>query len=300
MLRLIWTVSLLTFVSASASLADILVFTDGSQMEVQKYEVKEAVVLMTTLDGQLRSVPKSYVDIISTEKANRRTTDSPGVEQKPTAPRQEAAPPSPKEPPAFKEPPTIESPQPKTIAPEKPATRTATAVPASTVPKPLTPPPVWTDEELKVSLVIPSSAWNVETQTDSFDVAVRLSNHDTGARATLALVRKRMRDFGDFQEVVREIETSLASSQGHQSLGTGLLTVDPYTAHELRYLKTTDGMTYYTRMVVYYSRDLAYVLSLTCLQDALEQTEEDFDALVSGLVIKKVRKDITPKGVPRS
>lgn len=280
-------------------MADILVFTDGSQMEVRKYEVKEGVVLMTMLDGQLRSVPRSYVDIVSTEKANRRSADSPGVAQKPTAPPQ-AAPPSPKEPPAAKEPSVIESPQPKTTEPVEPATIAPKPVPNSTVPMPLTPPPVWTDEELKVSLVIPSSAWNVETQSDSYDVAVRLINLDTGARATLALVRERMRDYGDFQEVVREIEESLVSSQGHQSLGAGLLTVDPYTAYEFRYLKTTDGTSYYTRMVVYYSRDLAYVLSLTCLQDALEQNEEDFDALVSGLVIKKVRKDITPKGVPRS
>ena len=299
MLRYMYAVSLVTLVWVSASSADILVFTDGSQMEVRKYEVREGVVLMTTLAGQLRSVPQSYVDILSTEKANRRKAGSQEVVQEPTVPRQ-PAPPSPKEPPAATEPPAVESPQPKTVAPVEPATNTATTVPASTAPRPLTPPPVWTDEALKVSLVIPSSAWNVETQTDSFDVAVRLSNLDTGARATLALVRKRLRDYGDFQEVVREIEASLVSSQGYQSLGAGLLTVDPYTAHEFRYLKSTDGTSYYTRIVVYYSRDLAYVLSLTCLQDALEQTEEDFDALVSGLVIKKVRKDITPKGAPRS
>jgi hypothetical protein len=175
----------------------------------------------------------------------------------------------------------------------------AVAAVPPTSPAPANPPPVWTDEELKVSLVIPSSVWRVETQTASFDVAVRLSNPETGARATLALVRKRMRDYGDFQEVVGEIETSLVSSPSFQPLGSGLLTVDPYTAHEFRYLKTSDGMKYYTRMVVYYSRDLAYVLSLTCLQDSLQQCTADFDALVSGLVIKKVRKDITPKGAPQ-
>jgi hypothetical protein len=52
-------------------------------------------------------------------------------------------------------------------------------------------------------------------------------------------------------------------------------------------------------MVVYYSRDMAYVLSMSCLQDNLEQNEADFDGLVKGVVIKKVRKDITPKGAPR-
>jgi hypothetical protein len=158
---------------------------------------------------------------------------------------------------------------------------------------------VWSDEELKVSVVIPSNQWNVETQSASFDVAVRLDKAQTGARATLALVRERIRNYGDFQDVVREIESSVASSVGYQSLGSGYLALDPYTAHDIRYTKDIDGTLFHNRMVVFYSRDLAYVLSMSCPQDALGQNDADFDALVKGVVIKKVRKDITPKGAPR-
>jgi hypothetical protein len=158
---------------------------------------------------------------------------------------------------------------------------------------------VWSDEELKVSVVVPSNQWQVETQSASFDVAVRLNNAQTGGRATLALVRERIRNYGDFQDVVREIESSVASSAGYQSLGSGYLSLEPYTAHEIRYLKNIDGTMFFNRMVVYYSRDLAYVLSMSCPQDMLGQNEADFENLVEGVVIKKVRKDITPKGAPR-
>jgi hypothetical protein len=141
--------------------------------------------------------------------------------------------------------------------------------------------------------------WQVETQSSSFDVAVRLDNAQTGARATLAMIRERMRNYGDFEDVVADIENSVSSSTAYQPLRSGPLHVDPYTAHEIRYLRDVDGTTYYNRMVVYYSRDMAYVLSMSCPRDKLEQNETDFEELVKGVVIKKVRKDITPKGAPR-
>jgi hypothetical protein len=44
---------------------------------------------------------------------------------------------------------------------------------------------------------------------------------------------------------------------------------------------------------------MAYVLSMSCPQVNVEQNEADFEELVKGVVIKKVRDDITPKGAPR-
>jgi hypothetical protein len=140
----------------------------------------------------------------------------------------------------------------------------------------------------------------MEAMSASFDVAVRLDNPHTGARATLALVRQRMRNYKDFRKVIREIEEAASAGANFQPLSSGLLLLEPYTAHEFRYSKDVEGVSYYNRMVIYYSRDLAYVLSLSCPQEAVEQSEADFDALVRGLVIKKVRKDITPKGAPKS
>ena len=118
--------------------------------------------------------------------------------------------------------------------------------------------------------------------------------------ATLGLIRQRMRNYKDFQEVVRDVDRSIASAPGYQSLSSTPLPLDPYTAHELLYLKDIEGENYFNRMVIYYSRDLAYVLSLSCPEVSQEQCQGDFDALVKGLVIKKVRKEITPKGAPKT
>jgi hypothetical protein len=49
----------------------------------------------------------------------------------------------------------------------------------------------------------------------------------------------------------------------------------------------------YNRLVVVYSRDLAYVLSLTCPESRVAENENDFEAMIRGLVIKKSRSDLT-------
>ena len=296
MQRFIWIVGIIGWLFSSVAVADVVIFADGSRMEVQSFEVKGGLVLIKTMDGKLQSIPQTYVNLAATERANRGeqvSTPSRGEQPKPPQPPQTPAAPTRDKPP---EPP---SPPPAQPSPKPPVPPTVES-PAPPVPERQVPPPVWSDEEHKVSVVIPSTQWQVETLSASFDVAVRLDNPQTGARATLALVRGRMRNYGDFQEVVREIESSVASSAGYQSLGSRLLSLDPYTAHEIRYLKTVDGTTFFNQMVVYYSRDMAYVLSMSCGQDSLEQNETDFENLVKGVVIKKVRKDISPKGAPRS
>jgi outer membrane biosynthesis protein TonB len=292
MQRFIWVVGVIGFLLSSVAVADVIIFTNGSRLEVQSYEVKGGLVLFRTLEGKLQSVPQAYVNLSATERANRGapvSAPAAAEEPKPTQPPQ---PPQATAEPTEHKPPEPERPAPPPAEPIPPEVER----PAATVPE--TPPPVWSDEQLKISVVIPSAQWRVETQSASFDVAVRLDNVATGARATLALVRERMRDYGDFQAAVREIERSVASSVGYQSLGSEPLRLDPYTAHEIRYLKNIGGATYYNRMVIYYSRDMAYVLSMSCPQDELGRNEADFDDLVDGVVIKKVRKDITPDGAP--
>jgi hypothetical protein len=123
--------------------------------------------------------------------------------------------------------------------------------PAAPVAAPEAPPPVWTDAELKVSVVVPSASWQVETQSSSFDVAVRLDNAQSGARATLAMVRERMRDYGDFKDVFTDIENSVSASATYQPLRSTPLVLGAYTAYEIRYLRDVDGTTYFNRMVVY-------------------------------------------------
>jgi hypothetical protein len=48
----------------------ILVFRDGTQMNVQCYGVKGQVIILTTASGKLRSVPRSIVDLEATERVN--------------------------------------------------------------------------------------------------------------------------------------------------------------------------------------------------------------------------------------
>ena len=127
----------------------------------------------------------------------------------------------------------------------------------------------------------------------SFDVAVRFDNSATEARATLALVRQELRGKKEFQRVVANIETSIASAPGYKHISAGAIDLDPYQAHEFRFTKNVGFVGVYNRLVVVYSRDLAYVLSLTCPQSRVAENESDFEALTRGLVIKKSRNDLT-------
>ena len=54
----------LAAVTVSTALsAETVRFTDGTDMEVASYEIREHVVVLMTADGKLRSVPKSFVHL---------------------------------------------------------------------------------------------------------------------------------------------------------------------------------------------------------------------------------------------
>jgi len=260
---MIWIAVPLLVVVGDAG-ADVVVFVDGTRMSVQHYEVKGQMVVITTEDGKLQSVPRNYVNLEATERANRP---------------QEAAPPVP--PPA----PTVSPPTPPSPPPVTP---------------PEVPPSVWTNDELGVSLVVPSHGWQVHDMVASFDVAVQLEKQEGEARATLALIRRSMSDYQAFRKVVGEIETSVSASPSYRFLGSGPLDLGPYTVLELRFVKEIGGLPVYNRIVAYYSRDLAYVLSLACPESRLAENQDDFDELVRGLVLKKAEGELTPRGRPTS
>jgi hypothetical protein len=274
----------------------VVVFVDKTRMEVQSYEVKEAIVLLKTKEGKLMSVPRSYVNLVATEQVNRANASgaSGGRAQTPRPPaRTPASAPKPPDPRALRTE-TVE-PEPPVRAPEPaPTPGTAPATPSRPSPNlPASPPPVWSNEELQVSLVVPSAAWAIEEMPPSFDVAASLANSATEAKATLALIRQKLRSAGDFKNVVRDVERSISQAPGFQPIANGPLTLEPYTAYEVRFVKDAGFVPVFNRLVIVYSRDLAYVLSLTCPKSRAQENETDFEALVRGLVLKKSRKDLT-------
>ena len=280
---------------STAAVEQTLVFVNGTRMVIQSYEVKGGSVQFTTLEGRLQSVPRSYVNLVATEEANA----GGGSNEPARAP----APPPPVAPPP--EPAPAPAPMPtETVAPEPPIAQPApTPTPSPTPPAPIaaspdmnlgaSPPPVWSNEELHVSLVVPSASWRMEDMPPSFDVAVTLHNSVTEARATLALIRQELRGKKEFQKVVASIETSIASAPGYKQISTGAADLDPYQAREFRFTKNVGFVSVYNRLVVVYSRDLAYVLSLTCPESRVAENENDFEAMARGLVIKKSRRDLT-------
>ncbi|MEE9263584.1 MAG: hypothetical protein V3V11_03925, partial [Vicinamibacteria bacterium] len=279
---------------AVAVAADVVIFTDGTRMRVQKYEIKNKVVVITTMDGKLRSIPSNYINLDATERLNgrQRPQQSQKAQQATPAPppgREPSARPTPAEaPPAAEPAPALPEPPP---------------APRRTIPKILAsdiPPPVWTNDELGVSLVVPSMAWQVQDVVASFDVAVQLEKKEGEARATLALIRRSMRSYKDFRKVIGEVESSVAAAPGFRFLGSGPLDLGPYTAYELRFIKQVADLPVYNRIVAYYSKDLAYLLSLACPETRLAENQDDFDWLARGLVIKKARGELTPKGKPKN
>jgi hypothetical protein len=265
----------------------VVVFADKTRMEVQSYEVKEAIVLLKTKEGKLMSVPRSYVNLVATEQVNRANAGGASGEraQTPRPPaRTPASAPKPQDPRALRTE-TVE-PEPPVRAPEPAPSPPSPNLPAS-------PPPVWSSEELQVSLVVPSAAWAIDEMPPSFDVAASLLNSSTEAKATLALIRQKLRGSGDFKNVVRDVERSISQAPGFQPIANGPLTLEPYTAYEVRFVKDAGFVPVFNRLVIVYSRDLAYVLSLTCPESRARENETDFEALVRGLVLKKSRKDLT-------
>ena len=262
--------------ASAAAAQKTIVFADGSRMVIQSYEIKGGSVQFTTTDGKLRSVPSSYVNLAATEEANGGAS--------PQAP----AAPAPSPPPPAPEPLPVE-----TVTPTPPISAPAPVPePAAAAPD-LGPPPVWSNDELKVSLQIPSGEWQLDDMPPSFDVAVALERGTTEARVTLALIRQELRGEKDFRELVSGIESSISKAAGYQSIANGEVELDPYAAHEFRFTKKSDSVDVYNRLVVVYSQDLAYVLSLTCPESRLSDNQADFDALARGLVIRKTRKQLT-------
>lgn len=267
----------------------VVVFVDGTRMEVQSYEVKEGLVLLKTQEGKLMSVPRSYVNLVGTEQANR--ANQGGSEAARPSVRPAPAPPAPKRPdPTALQRETIE-PEPTVPVPAAPPPARVTPPPSSTN-LPASPPPVWSNEELHVSLVVPSAAWVIEEMPPSFDVAASLANASTEAKATLALIRRKLRSEKDFRDAVQDVEGSVFQTSGFRPITNGPITLEPYNAHELRFIKMVGFVPVYNRLVMVYSRDLAYVLSLSCPESRAGENEADFEALVRGLVLKKPRKDL--------
>jgi hypothetical protein len=288
-------VSTLVVAPRLASAQSVVVFVDGNRMEVQSYEVKEGLVLLKTKEGKLMSVPRSYVNLVATEQANRADQGSQGTSAPARPPARPAPAPKPPDPQALSS--ETVDPEPPVLAPEPTPTPTPPPPPAAPPPSspslPASPPPVWSNEELHVSLVVPSSAWVIEEMPPSFDVAASLANASTEAKATLALIRQELRGSGDFRDVVRGVERSISQAPGYREIANGALTLEPYAAHEFRFVKDAGFVPVFNRLVIVYSRDLAYVLSLTCPESRAQENEADFEALVRGLVVKKSRKDLT-------
>ncbi len=254
----------LLIASASASSTDVIVFSDGSRLEVLHYELKGETLLLTTSDGTLHSVPRSYINLEATVRLNIASA----------TPTQNPAPPA--------------------LSRTSRETSVARLVAA---PRPELPTPVWVDEELRVSLAAPSSSWQTKETPMAFDVVVELEKLETEAEVTLAVVRESIRNDEDFQSVVREIKNT---AESRLQVSFGPLYIEPYTAYEIHFLKDFNGVTVYNRLVVYYSRDLAYVLRLTCPQERLVENEADFEAFVGGLVIKKPPEELTLERAPGS
>ena len=272
-------VSLWVAGASAAAVQKTIVFADGSRMAIQSYEIKGGSVQFTTTDGKLRSVPSSYINLAATEQANGGASPQP-----PAAPA-----PSPPPPPAPEPLPA------ETVTPTPPISISAPAPepePAAAAPD-FGPPPVWSNNELKVSLQIPSGEWQLDDMPPSFDVAVALERETTEARVTLALIRQKLRGERDFRELVSGIESSISEAAGYQSIANGEVELDPYAAHEFRFTKKSDSVDVYNRLVVVYSQDLAYVLSMTCPESRLSDNQADFDAFARGLVIRKTRKQLT-------
>src|SRR3972149_4856614 len=105
MKRFMPVVAILVLLLAGDAAADVVVFADGTRMSVRGYQVKGNVVVITTEDGKLRSVPSKYINLEATERLNGRPpTGSPTPSSpEPAAPPAAPAPPTPPAPPAAHE-----------------------------------------------------------------------------------------------------------------------------------------------------------------------------------------------------
>ena len=58
------------FLLGATAAAAVVIFTDGTRMQVQKYEIEKKVVVITTMDGKLRSIPSNYINLDATQRLN--------------------------------------------------------------------------------------------------------------------------------------------------------------------------------------------------------------------------------------
>ncbi len=73
----------------NATAAEVVALADGTQMSVQGYELRGELVVITALDGKLQSVPRSYVDLETTERLNssmQQQVAQPVADDPPTTP----------------------------------------------------------------------------------------------------------------------------------------------------------------------------------------------------------------------
>ena len=52
--------------AALAVAQTVMVLRDGSRLEVESFEIRDALVVITALDGELQSLPLSLVDLEAT------------------------------------------------------------------------------------------------------------------------------------------------------------------------------------------------------------------------------------------
>ncbi len=96
-MRIFTLILLLVALAAPSSANEILVLVDGSRMEVLSYEVRGNVVIITTLEGKLRSLPGTYVDVETSERLRSGSSPVPPAESPPKKdeiPRADTRPPS--------------------------------------------------------------------------------------------------------------------------------------------------------------------------------------------------------------
>ena len=54
--------------SPSDQIPKLVVFSDGTQVAVRYYELRDKLVVFETTEGELRSVSRAYVDLEATER----------------------------------------------------------------------------------------------------------------------------------------------------------------------------------------------------------------------------------------
>ena len=149
--RLVGILTVLLLLRAENAAADVVIFMDGSRLSVQSYRLEGELLVMTMMDGELRSVPRSSVDLETTERLN-------GAGQPQSALPPVADVPPPATPPADENGGTAFnlpalSHEPATTAPSEEAAPTSTgSLPAFSPPAPRAPEVMARDSEGRITL----------------------------------------------------------------------------------------------------------------------------------------------------